>query len=135
MVDRDPLPHWGSGLLTLVGDAAHPMYPIGSNGGSQAILDARVLAYRLATEPDPATALARYQAERREATGEIVLANRRFGPEPILRLVAERAPRGFADISDVLSPDELAAIESAYRHTTGTDVEQLNKRPSWSVER
>lgn len=133
MVDRDPLPHWGTGRITLLGDAAHPMYPVGSNGGSQAIVDARVLAYRLATEPDIPTALARYQADRREPTAAIVLANRKLGPEAILRTVAERAPNGFDDITEVLTAEELAEIDNAYLRTTGTDVEHLNNRASWSV--
>ncbi|TDV54902.1 flavin-dependent oxidoreductase [Actinophytocola oryzae] len=135
MVDRDPLPHWGNGRITLAGDAAHPMYPIGSNGGSQAILDARVLARHLATAPDTATALARYETERREPTNRILLANRTLGPDRILRLVAERAPAGFEHVSEVLSEDELAEIGASYRHTTSMDVQVLNSRPSWSVSR
>jgi 2-polyprenyl-6-methoxyphenol hydroxylase-like FAD-dependent oxidoreductase len=132
MVDRDPLAQWGSDRITLVGDAAHPMYPIGSNGGSQAILDARVLAYHLATAPEVPTALAGYERQRREPTTAIVLANRDLGPEPILRTVAERAPNGFQRIEDVLSAQELATIDDAYRSTTSTDVAALNTRASWS---
>jgi 5-methylphenazine-1-carboxylate 1-monooxygenase len=75
MVDRDPLGHWGLGRVTLLGDAAHPMYPVGANGGSQAILDARVLAGELAVA-DPVEALARYEQRRRPATSSVVLANR-----------------------------------------------------------
>jgi 2-polyprenyl-6-methoxyphenol hydroxylase-like FAD-dependent oxidoreductase len=133
MVDRDPLDRWGTGSVTLVGDAAHPMYPIGSNGGSQAILDARVLAYHLATASDLAAALAGYERERRDATSAIVLAQRSMGPERILRTVAERAPDGFARIQDVLSERELAAIDDAYRSTTGTDAAALNTRSSWNI--
>jgi 2-polyprenyl-6-methoxyphenol hydroxylase-like FAD-dependent oxidoreductase len=132
MVDRDPLAQWGTDRITLVGDAAHPMYPIGSNGGSQAILDARVLAYHLATAADVPTALAGYEQERREPTSVIVLANRAFGPERILRTVAERAPNGFARVEDVLSAAELATIGDAYRSTTSTDVTALNTRVSWT---
>lgn len=135
MVDRDPLPWWGTGRITLLGDAAHPMYPIGSNGGSQAILDARVLAYHLATASDVSAALARYEQDRREVTETIVLANREMGVERLLRTVAERAPAGFAHISDVLAPDELSAIGDSYRRTTGTDADALNSRRSWSVPR
>jgi 5-methylphenazine-1-carboxylate 1-monooxygenase len=133
MVDRDPLPWWGTGRITLAGDAAHPMYPIGSNGGSQAVLDARVLAYHLHTMPDPETALTCYEAERREPANQVLLANRNLGPERVLRLVAERAPTGFGSIEEVLSDKELAEISGAYRSTTGTDAEVLNARPSWSV--
>jgi 2-polyprenyl-6-methoxyphenol hydroxylase-like FAD-dependent oxidoreductase len=80
MVDRDPVERWSFGRVTLLGDAAHPMYPIGSNGASQAILDARVLAHRLATSGDPVEALAAYDAERRPGTARIVLANRAKRP-------------------------------------------------------
>ena len=69
MCDRDPLPRWSFGRVTLLGDAAHPMYPIGSNGPSQAILDTESMVLALAEEPDVPAALARYEGERREATG------------------------------------------------------------------
>ena len=133
MVDRDPLRSWGSGRVTLLGDAAHPMYPIGSNGASQAIIDARVLARELAAGGDPAAALAAYETARRPVTNALVLANRRHGPERVLSLVAERAPDGFADIEDVIPRAELAAIVAGYRRTAGFDVEELNTRASWSV--
>jgi 2-polyprenyl-6-methoxyphenol hydroxylase-like FAD-dependent oxidoreductase len=132
MVDRDPLDRWSSSRITLLGDAAHPMYPIGSNGGSQAVVDARVLAYHLASAPDAPTALARYEADRREPTAAIVLANRALGPERILRTVAERAPDGFARVEDVLSAPELEEIGAAYRRTTSSEVAALNSRPSWT---
>jgi len=135
MVDRDPLPWWGTSRVTLAGDAAHPMYPIGSNGGSQAILDARVLAYYLATESDPVTALASYETARREPVSVIQLANRRLGPERVLRTVAERAPRGFTHIEDVLTPAELADIGAAYRNTTSTAAAELNARDSWHPDK
>jgi 2-polyprenyl-6-methoxyphenol hydroxylase-like FAD-dependent oxidoreductase len=132
MVDRDPLPFWGRGRVNLLGDAAHPMYPIGSNGGSQAIIDARVLAYHLATADDLAKALARYEAARRETTNAIVLACRDMPADRVLHTVAERAPHGFGRIEDVLSADELATIGGSYLQTTGIDTERLNTRPSWS---
>ena len=94
MVDRDPLPAWGSGRVTLLGDAAHPMYPVGSNGGSPAILDARVLAWELAQTEDPVAALAAYEAVRRPATSAIVLSSRAMGPERVLATVERgAAPR------------------------------------------
>ena len=130
MIDRDPLPYWGAGRVTLLGDAAHPMYPIGSNGASQAILDARVLARELAAHDDPAAALAAYEHARRPATTEIVLANRRHGPEQVMSIVAQRAPEGFAHIDDVVAPGELAAIVGRYSATAGFDVDELNTRPS-----
>jgi 2-polyprenyl-6-methoxyphenol hydroxylase-like FAD-dependent oxidoreductase len=119
MVDRDPLPKWGFGRTTLLGDAAHPMYPIGSNGASQAILDARFLAGCLRREPDPETALALYEDTRRPATAAIVAANRRLGPELPMKLVEERAPDGFSCIADVITQDEILAVTDDYRRTAG----------------
>ena len=130
MIDRDPLAYWGAGRVTLLGDAAHPMYPIGSNGASQAIIDARVVARELALHDDAAAALAAYEAARRPATTEIVLANRRHGPEQVMSIVAQRAPGGFGHIDDVIAPGELAAIVRRYSATAGFDVEELNARPS-----
>jgi 5-methylphenazine-1-carboxylate 1-monooxygenase len=133
MVDRDPLPSWDFGRVTLLGDAAHPMYPIGANGASQAILDARVLARELALRPSVEAAVAAYDAERRPATAAVVEANRRGGPMRPLGLVHERAPDGFERIEDVLSAQELAEIAADYKRTAGFDVEGLNGRPSLSV--
>jgi 2-polyprenyl-6-methoxyphenol hydroxylase-like FAD-dependent oxidoreductase len=127
MVDRDPVERWSFGRTTLLGDAAHPMYPIGSNGASQAILDARVLTACLRCHADdPVRALERYDAERRPATGAIVLANRGFGPELPMKLVEERAPDGFADIADVITPDEIAEVTDGYRRTAGFALAALS---------
>ncbi len=92
LADRDPLDSWGGGRVTLLGDAAHPMYPIGSNGASQAILDAEALAAALAAGDDVPAALAGYQAARREATGRIILANRGNGPEQVMQLARRAGP-------------------------------------------
>jgi 2-polyprenyl-6-methoxyphenol hydroxylase-like FAD-dependent oxidoreductase len=132
MVDRDPLPAWGSGRVTLLGDAAHPMYPVGSNGGSQAIVDARVLAWELARSDDPVAALAGYEQARRPATSAMVLSSREMGPERVLATVEERAPHGFTRIEDVLHGDELSSLGATYRALTGSDAESLNRRPSWA---
>jgi 5-methylphenazine-1-carboxylate 1-monooxygenase len=129
MVDRDPLERWTFGPVTLLGDAAHPMYPIGSNGASQAILDARVLAREIGVHGATEAALHAYEAERRPATAAIVLANRRNGPEQVMQLVEERAPSGFARIGDVLSAQELEAAAGAYKRIAGFDKEALNSRP------
>ena len=94
MVDRDPLPTWDFGRVTLLGDAAHPMYPVGSNGASQAILDARVLARELALQPSIEAAVAAYDAERRPATAAVVLANREAGPERAWRSSRSGRPTG-----------------------------------------
>jgi 2-polyprenyl-6-methoxyphenol hydroxylase-like FAD-dependent oxidoreductase len=129
MVDRDPLAAWTHGRVTLLGDAAHPMYPIGSNGASQAILDARTLAYELATRA-PDEALAAYEGARRPATSRIVLANRGNGPEQVMQLAHERAPQGFARIEDVLSREELESTAGGYKTLAGFDRDALNARPS-----
>ena len=130
LVDRDPRNRWTFGRMTLLGDAAHPMYPIGSNGASQAILDARTLAYELATRPDIDAALAAYEQQRRPATSRIVLANRGNGPEQVMQLVETRAPGGFDQVSDVISPEELAATAGDYKAIAGFDRDALNARAS-----
>ena len=129
MVDRDPLPRWTHGRMTLLGDAAHPMYPIGSNGASQGILDARVLAREIQAKGLTEAALAAYEAERRPATAKIVLANRGNGPETVMQLVETRAPQGFARIEDVLSRAELEDAAAAYKRLAGFDKDALNARP------
>ncbi|NIA67666.1 flavin-dependent oxidoreductase [Pelagibius litoralis] len=130
MVDRDPLPRWTFGPMTLLGDAAHAMYPIGSNGASQAILDARVLTREFLAQGVGKKALQAYEDERRPATEKIVLANRGDGPDKVLDIVEQRAPRGFSRIDEVLSREELEETAAAYKHIAGFDVETLNKRPS-----
>jgi len=98
---------WSYGATTLVGDAAHTMYPVGSNGASQAILDARALASELAGSDAPTDALGRYELRRRPATTAVCDANRRGGPEQIMVLAAQRAPSGFDNIEAVLPKAEL----------------------------
>jgi 2-polyprenyl-6-methoxyphenol hydroxylase-like FAD-dependent oxidoreductase len=114
MCDRDPLPRWSHGRVTLLGDAAHPMYPMGSNGAGQAILDATSLATHLARHTDATRALLAYQDDRLPPTSEIVLRNRQGGPEAVIDLVEQRAPDGFAHITDVADPAELEAIVTSY---------------------
>jgi 5-methylphenazine-1-carboxylate 1-monooxygenase len=130
LVDRDPLPRWTFGRATLLGDAAHPMYPIGSNGASQAVLDARVLTREILAHGTTTTALAAYEAERRPATSELVMLNRRNGPEQVMQLVEERAPNGFKIVTDVLSQQELEDIAANYKRVAGFQVETLNAKPS-----
>jgi 2-polyprenyl-6-methoxyphenol hydroxylase-like FAD-dependent oxidoreductase len=130
MVDRDPLPRWTHGHVTLLGDAAHPMYPIGSNGASQAILDARVLAREIRAQGATTAALEAYEAECRPATAAIVAANRGNGPDQVLELMEQRAPNGFAHVEDVLDKAELAETAATYRLLAGFDKEALNARPS-----
>ena len=128
MVDREPLPRWTFGRTTLLGDAAHPMYPIGSNGASQAILDARVLAGCLRRhDGDIEEALRRYEEARRPATAAIVRANRGLGPELPMQLVEERAPNGFTDIADVITPEEIDDVTERYRATAGFSLTALQR--------
>jgi 2-polyprenyl-6-methoxyphenol hydroxylase-like FAD-dependent oxidoreductase len=129
MVDRDPLTSWGRGRVTLAGDAAHPVYPLGSNGGSQAIVDARVLARELSVAGTPEGAVAAYEAARVPATTEIVLATRHMPADRVVDIVHDRAPDGFARIEDVLTEAELASLRDAYRATSLQDVAALNTRP------
>src|SRR5437868_2834780 len=129
MCDRDPLPRWSHGRVTLLGDAAHPMYPVGSNGASQAILDARCLADLLVRAEHPLHALAAYEAERLPPTAQIVRMNRKGGPEGVIDAVEALAPEGFANIDDVMSYEQRMAIVRGYASTSGFAREQVNKRP------
>lgn len=127
MCDRDPLPAWSFGRVTLLGDAAHPMYPMGSNGASQAILDARCLARCLDTEPDVPAALRSYQDQRLPTTTQIVQMNRTGGPEGVIDVVEDLAPDGFDVIDDVISHGELEAILKGYATAAGFSREQVNR--------
>ncbi|MCX5096862.1 flavin-dependent oxidoreductase [Streptomyces sp. NBC_00365] len=119
MVDRDALSTWTAGRTTLLGDAAHPMFPVGSNGASQAILDARALTRALLEERDPDIALERYESERLAATAGVVEANRNQGAARILDLAEERAPEGFTEVGEVFAPGEREALAAAYQHVAG----------------
>ncbi|MEM0908000.1 MAG: flavin-dependent oxidoreductase [Pseudomonadota bacterium] len=119
MCDRDPLPRWTFGRVTLLGDAAHPMYPVGSNGASQAILDARALADALARAEHPRQGLSAYEAERLPKTAEVVHLNRKGGPERVIDEVEKRAPAGFENADDVMSRSERAAIVGGYAGKAG----------------
>ena len=130
LVDRNPLERWTYGRVTLLGDAAHPMYPIGSNGSSQAILDARVLTREILDKGETIAALDAYEAERRPATSQLVLLNRGNGPEQVMQIVEERAPNGFSVVTEVLSQKELEDIANNYKRVAGFQVEALNAKPS-----
>ncbi len=133
MADREPIPSWRAGRVTLLGDAAHPMQPNGSNGAAQAILDARVLArelVRYAGSATPLAALDTYEAERIPATTAVVLSNRTAGPERILDLAADRSPDRFERLEDVVSAAEVGAIVEEYQRTAGFDPDVLNNRAS-----
>lgn len=128
MVDRDPVPNWAFEQVVLLGDAAHPMYPIGSNGASQAILDAACICRLLQEHPDPKTAFAAFDAERRPKTSAIVLANRNNGPEQVMQMAEERAPQGFERIEDVINRSELEDIANRYKQIAGFDRNSLNDK-------
>jgi 2-polyprenyl-6-methoxyphenol hydroxylase-like FAD-dependent oxidoreductase len=128
MVDRDPLDRWTHGRVTLMGDAAHPMYPIGSNGASQAIMDARVLTRAILDHGIGPDALEAYEADRRPPTTRIVEANRGNGPDQVMQVVEERCGGEFGDIGEVLSHSELKETASGYKKIAGFDVETLNGR-------
>ena len=126
MVDQDPLPRWSFGRITLLGDAAHPMVPRGSNGAGQAILDARVLTSALLENENPAAALASYEKQRLEATTRIVLPNRTNPPDAILREVFQRThDQPFGQIDDVISRDELVALSEGYKRIAGYSKDAL----------
>jgi 2-polyprenyl-6-methoxyphenol hydroxylase-like FAD-dependent oxidoreductase len=126
MCDRDPLPAWSHGRVTLLGDAAHPMYPMGSNGAGQAILDATSLGGHLVRHPDPTEALLAYQDDRLAATSEIVLRNRRGGPENVIDEVERRAPHGFSRLEDVIDAATIEATVTGYAQASGSSQQQVN---------
>ena len=126
--DRDPVPRRSFGRVTLLGDAAHPMYPTGSNGASQAILDARSLAEHLTSGASITEALTSYDAERRPATAAIVLSNRRGGPERVIDVIEARAPDGFDDLDAVASYAEREAIVRGYATLAGYAQDQVSRK-------
>ena len=128
MADFDPLSQWVFGRAALLGDAAHAMYPFGSNGASQAILDARVLAWQLATQPDMDAALAAYQAERLPVASAVQLANRRQANDVMAKVSAMVRQDAHAG-----AQAELKEVEARYKRMAGFDAETLNARASWSV--
>jgi 2-polyprenyl-6-methoxyphenol hydroxylase-like FAD-dependent oxidoreductase len=123
MVDQDPLPRWSFGRVTLLGDAAHPMLPRGSNGAGQAIIDARALTECLGQARSPEAALKAYEERRLEATSTIVRTNRQNPPDAILREVYLRTgDRPFQDIDAVIPRAELAALSEGYKRVTGHEA-------------
>jgi len=129
LVDRHPVERWSFSRVTLIGDAAHPMQPTGSQAGSQAIVDARLLTASLLAERDPVAALAAYDRQRRPVMNDITLRNRNFGPEAAMQLAEERAPKGFKNIEDVIPRAELEHISRSFQQAAGLDPARLNARP------
>jgi 5-methylphenazine-1-carboxylate 1-monooxygenase len=135
MVDRPPLPRWTFGRATLLGDAAHPMYPMGSNGATQAIIDARAVAHSLASQRDPGQALERFERIRRPAVTAVQAAGRTHGPEAAIALAHDRAPNGFATVGQVIAEHELREISERYATIAGFDVPTVNAGSPWGTGR
>lgn len=129
MIDRDPVPFWVDGPVALIGDAAHPMYPTGSNGASQAIVDARVLGARFLEHGVTATALAAYDAQLCQPVSEVVLRNRGAGPFGLLNMVNDRCGGVFDDIDKVIPGAERAAFMARYKAAAGFARDTLNAAP------
>ena len=126
MVDRDPIPRWSFGRITLLGDAAHPMYPRGGNGGAQSILDAKCLAPLLRTM-EPERALQAYQAERIPKTSRVVVTNRTQPPDYVIEKVEElTGGRKFEKLEDVISLGELETVLNRYKDVAGYDLATVN---------
>ena len=129
MVDRDPLSRWTHGRVTLLGDAAHPMYPRGSNGAGQAILDARALSDCLQSSGSVPEALQAYEEQRLAATAAVVHASRSAPPDVILKAVHERTgDQPFDRIEDVMTATEMAALSDSYKRVAGYHRESLRPR-------
>ena len=129
MIDRDPVPTWRDGPVALLGDAAHVMYPTGSNGGSQAIIDARELGAAMVAHGATPEALAAYDAKLCGPVSQLILRNRGAGPFGLLNLVDERCGGTFENIDDVIPPKERADFMAAYKTAAGFAIESLNKAP------
>ncbi len=134
MIDRDPVATWVDGPVALMGDAAHAMYPTGSNGASQAVVDARVLGAMMLAHGVTPAALAAYDAALCGPISEVVLRNRGAGPFGLLNLVDERCGGVFDDIDTVVPPDERAAFMAAYKRAAGFAMEKLNAAPRTIAE-
>ncbi len=120
MIDRDPVGRWTFGHVTLLGDAAHPMYQRGSNGSAQAVIDSRVLADAMAKEADPRAAFAAYEAARREVTARIVETNRTTPPDYMIIRVEELVgDRPFDDLDKYITKVELDRMLEDYKRVTG----------------
>jgi hypothetical protein len=129
MIDRDPVRTWQDGPVALLGDAAHAMYPTGSNGASQAIVDARVLGAAILAHGVNDRALAAYDEKLCGPISAVVLRNRGQGPFGLLRIVEARSGGTFDDIDDVIPPAERAEFMAGYRRAAGFAVDELNQAP------
>jgi flavin-dependent dehydrogenase len=126
MVDKDPVARWTFGRVSLMGDAAHPMYPRGSNGSAQAVIDARTLA-DLLLKMEPVAALQAYEAARLEPTAKVVRTNREFPPDFInIKVDQLTGGKPFRHIDDVISQEELRRISEEYKKVAGFSLEVLS---------
>lgn len=130
MVDRNPLPRWTYGAVTLMGDAAHPTYPVGSNGASQAILDARVLGAELLNHGLTSAALTAYEDRMRPAATRIGQTNRAGqGPDAVLQQIEDLCGGDFQTVSDVIPMAQLEAHAQKYKSISGFSIDDLNASP------
>jgi 2-polyprenyl-6-methoxyphenol hydroxylase-like FAD-dependent oxidoreductase len=129
MIDRDPVSSWQDGPVLLVGDAAHAMYPTGSNGASQAIIDARVLGATLLDHGVTTSALRAFDEKMCGPISQLILRNRGAGPFGLLNLVDERCGGRFDNIDDVVPADERNEFMAKYKAAAGFAIEQLNNAP------
>lgn len=129
MVDREPLPSWTDGCVTLMGDAAHATYPVGSNGASLAIIDARLLGAAFRDHGVNRAALLAYDAAQRPRVERVLRANRGKGPDAVMQMVEDRCGGVFDDIETVIPRAELAAHAEKYKQLSGFSVEVLNAQP------
>ena len=129
MIDRDPVPSWRDGPVVLMGDAAHAMYPTGSNGGSQAIVDARELGAAMVAHGVTEAALEAFDDKLCGPISQLILRNRGAGPFGLLNMVDERCGGTFDNIDDVIPPDERTAFMAGYKSAAGFAIEKLNTAP------
>ena len=129
MVDRDPIDCWTDERVTLMGDAAHPTYPVGSNGASQAIVDARIIGASILEHGVCPRALSAFEEKVRPESRKVILANRGSGPDAVMQMVEDRCGGVFENIEDVIPKEELAAHAARYKSMAGFGIDELNARP------
>jgi flavin-dependent dehydrogenase len=123
MTDRTPLKKWSFGLVTLIGDAAHPMYPIGANGASQALLDSVALRESLSSENNTKAALIAYEKSRLQTTSKVVLENRKNSHQKVLEIIEDQLDDANSSIDDIVSSIDIPSFVSNYRSDAGFDLE------------
>jgi 5-methylphenazine-1-carboxylate 1-monooxygenase len=128
MGDKDPVDRWTFGRVTLAGDAAHPMYPRGSNGAAQGAIDARVLTECLQQNADPRAGLRAYEAARREVTAQVVRTNREYPPDFINIKVEELVgDKPFDRLDDYITQAELRALSENYKRIAGFSLSDVDE--------